>query len=370
MTRICHLSSAHRGLDIRIFHKECVSLASAGFDTHLVIFATIDEVARAAEKGVTIHPLRPVRGRFLRMTKHAWHCYLIGRKLQAEIYHFHDPELLPYGILMALNGKKVVYDVHEDVPQHILSKEWIIGFLRKPLSLLIGGLEYIGAKFFFNVVAATPFIAERFTKITPYTVNINNYAIIGELSSGEVSWAAKKNQVCYIGGLTYMRGIDLMILSMTFTKGIRLKLAGSFRPAEYFDHAKNLPGYSKTDYLGELDRKEVSKCLRESRAGLITAFALPNAINSQPIKMFEYMSAGLPVIASNFPLWRNIVEGNDCGLCVNPLDVHEVARAINYLVNHPEDAERMGRNGQRAVQQKYNWSIEELKLLRFYKNLK
>lgn len=369
MTRVCHLSSAHRGLDTRIFHKECASLAAAGYDTHIVIVATLDEVARASDKGITIHPLKPVSGRFLRMVKQSWNCYRMGKNLRADIYHFHDPELLPYGILMALNGKKVVYDIHEDVPQDILSKEWISIYLRRPLSLIIGALEYVGAKYFFSIAAATPFIAKRFIKITPHTVNINNYPLLGELSTGEINWSVKKNQVCYVGGLTQVRGVGLMILSMSFTQDVRLALAGLFRPVGYLDQVKRLSGFSKTDYLGELDRKEVSKCLNDSKAGLITAFALPNAVNSQPIKMFEYMSAGLPVIASNFPLWRSIVEADDCGICVNPLDAEEVAQAINYLVTHPDDAERMGRNGQRAVQKKYNWGIEELKLLNLYKNL-
>jgi glycosyltransferase involved in cell wall biosynthesis len=82
--------------------------------------------------------------------------------------------------------------------------------------------------------------------------------------------------------------------------------------------------------------------------------------------MFEYMAAGVPVIASHFPLWRQIVEGNACGICVDPLDPQAIAGAIDYLATHPEDAERMGRNGQRAVAAKYNWNIEEQKLLDFY----
>jgi glycosyltransferase involved in cell wall biosynthesis len=93
---------------------------------------------------------------------------------------------------------------------------------------------------------------------------------------------------------------------------------------------------------------------------------MPNHIDAQPNKMFEYMSAGLPLIASDFPLWREIVEGNDCGVCVDPADPAAIAEAIDRLVENPDLARRMGENGQRAVHERYNWAIEEKKLLALY----
>ena len=81
------------------------------------------------------------------------------------------------------------------------------------------------------------------------------------------------------------------------------------------------------------------------------------------------MSAGIPVIASNFPLWRDIIESNRCGLCVNPMRPEEIAGAIDFLVNNPAQAEQMGASGQLAVRDCYNWSIEEKKLLGLYDSL-
>ena len=81
------------------------------------------------------------------------------------------------------------------------------------------------------------------------------------------------------------------------------------------------------------------------------------------------MSAGVPVIGSRFPLWQEIIEGNRCGLCVDPLNPEEIAEAIEYLVGNREEAEEMGRNGQRAVEERYNWSVEENRLIRFYESL-
>jgi glycosyltransferase involved in cell wall biosynthesis len=367
MTRICHLSSAHRGLDVRIFAKECASLAAAGHDTHLVITATPADVQRAAEKGVHLHPLPAPVGRFARMVKQAWRCYTLGRRLNADVYHFHDSELIPYGVLLALAGKKVIYDVHEDLPQDILTKDWIPAWARRLVSGAASALEWVGARYFFAVVAATPFIARRFKKITPRTVDINNYPLLGELAVGPIDWSLKKREVCYVGGIGRIRGILEVVQAMGLTtSGARLQLGGTFAEPDVEATARAAAGWRQVDALGWIGRTEVSAILQRAVGGLVTFLPVPNHVDAQPNKMFEYMSAGVPVIASHFPLWKEIVEGNDCGICVDPLDPAAIARAIDYLVTHPQEAERMGRNGQRAVETTYNWGIEEAKLLRFY----
>ena len=132
---------------------------------------------------------------------------------------------------------------------------------------------------------------------------------------------------------------------------------------------KKYENWSKVNTLGFLNRQQVSEVLAKSHAGIVTFLPEPNHINAQPNKMFEYMSAGLPVIASNFSLWREIIEGNQCGICVDPLNPKAIGDAIQYLVDNPQKAEQMGKNGRKAVEQKYNWSIEEKKLLTLYKHL-
>ena len=121
--------------------------------------------------------------------------------------------------------------------------------------------------------------------------------------------------------------------------------------------------------LGFLDRVRLREVLSRSVAGLVTLHPVINYIDALPVKMFEYMSAGIPVIASDFPLWREIITLNDCGLLVDPLNPVAIAEAIDYFINHPEDAERMGMNGRRAVEKLYNWTHEGQKLLAFYDSL-
>ncbi|EQM72357.1 hypothetical protein L686_05840 [Stutzerimonas stutzeri MF28] len=150
------------------------------------------------------------------------------------------------------------------------------------------------------------------------------------------------------------------------TSGAKLQLVGKFSESQVEKEAKASRGWGQVDEHGFMNRKQVAEILSGSVAGIVTFLPAPNHIDAQPNKMFEYMSAGVPVIASNFPLWKEIIEGNACGVCVDPLDPMAIAGAIDDLVRNPEKAERMGRNGQQAVQQRYNWKVEERKLLELY----
>jgi len=149
----------------------------------------------------------------------------------------------------------------------------------------------------------------------------------------------------------------------------RLVLAGKFASTDDFDSAKSMKGWAQVDYRGQVDRSEVAKILTESSAGLALYHPGPNHDDSQPNKLFEYMAAGIPVIASNFPLWKEIVVKNECGICVDPLNPEEIAAAINWVLQNPMAAASMGRNGLNAVLEKYNWEAESQKLNSFYEKL-
>jgi glycosyltransferase involved in cell wall biosynthesis len=363
--KICHLSSVHSPEDIRILIKECQSLKNAGHEViYIVPNATITEKYGVKIESVTSNAKNEIQ----RITKTTREVYKMALLQNADVYHFHDPELIPVGLTLRFKGKKVIYDVHEDVPRQILSKSWIKKPLRKLISWSFEWLENFAARRFNGVVTATPYINERFKNLGCNAVNVNNYPIYSELYLPEVDWDQKEKAVCYIGGLNQIRGANEMIEAMGKTN-VKMFIGGNFSPKSLKEVLTQSEGWKNIVHLGFVDRKKVADTLSKSLAGIVLFHPLPNHINAQPNKMFEYMSAGIPVISSNFNLWKQIIEGNNCGLCVDPLKPDEIAKAIQWMADNPDKAREMGSNGRDAIENKYNWEKESEKLITLYQTL-
>ncbi|MCG6542266.1 glycosyltransferase family 4 protein [Pseudomonas sp. KSR10] len=367
MKSICHLTSAHSRYDTRIFLKECRSLANHGYAVTLIV---ADGKGEEVRDGVRIVDAGISKGRVDRIRNATARVLSLAIKIQANVYHLHDPELIPAGLKLKRLGKKVIFDAHEDLPKQLLTKPYLNKAAKIVLSKGLAAYEKWACSKFDGIVAATPVISEKFLKIHKWSLDINNFPMIGELATDKVSWESKKKHVCYVGNITRIRGINEVLEAFSsVNSGVRLKLVGDFSDTSLAQAAFANPGWRNVDALGFLNREAVRDVLSQSVAGLVTFLPSPNHTDAQPNKMFEYMSAGLPVIASNFPLWKEIIEGNKCGLCVDPLDPSAIAAAIDYLVDHPAEAERMGRNGQSAVNSRYNWALEESKLCDFYERV-
>lgn len=365
MFKVAHLTSVHSRNDARILLKECYSLSDK-FDTYLIV---ADGLSNEKINKTSIIDIGKIPGRFARVLKTTRLIFDEALRLNADIYHLHDPELIPIGLKLKKHGKKVIFDAHEDFPKQILTKHYLPVPVRKIISTCAEIGERILCRKFDGIVGATPFIAHKFSKINHNVVNINNYPKIEELQIIDMPQHFS-GQVCYIGGISVERGIKEVVTALTLTRNnVSLALAGKFHSAQLEQDIQNEIGWKKTNFIGFVGRSEIKELLSTTSIGIVTLYPTISYLDSLPVKLFEYMCAGIPVIASDFPLWREIVLKYNCGICVDPKNPEEIAQAIDYLIDNPSLAEVMGRNGFKAVQTEFNWSNEEAKLLKFYENM-
>lgn len=360
----CQLSTVHRWDDVRIYHKMCKTLAAAGYDVHLVAPATADAVAGS----VTLHPLPTGGGRFSRIWKRQPLAIAAILKLKPDVIHFHDPELLPLGLLLRVFGFRVIYDVHEDVALQIMAKPWIATYFRKIIGQTFRVFERFASKQMSAVVIAWARIGNGLVG-TDCTL-IQNFPSLQEFSQGYANNVAQDaDSIVYVGGLTEERGLRGMVQAVGLAKAkVTLKLAGNFAVSAFQSELEQELGWKQTEFLGWLDRQNIAKTISAARVGMLTLLETPNHLVALPIKMFEYFAAGKPIIASNFPYWRELSGGN-C-LFVNPSEPQEIADAIDWIINHPMEAQAMGKRGQAMVFEKCNWEKESEKLLALYKTFK
>ena len=367
--KVCHMTSAHPPEDIRIFRKECVSLAKAGYDVYLV------EPGGTYEKdNVHIIGVGPLPGsRRERMASFSKKVYKAALSVDADIYHFHDPELLPYGLKLKKRGKRVIFDSHEKYTEQIKTKEYLPAPLRSLIAFAYGAYERHALRKIDGLVfpclkdGRNPFEGQcrriAFLDNVPLLEELYDY-----YDPDSEKW---DRSVCCLGSLTRARGITQLVRAASMA-GAEVYLAGNFSPDSYQEEVLSMPEASCVHYMGRVSREDVRKTLSHCRIGAAVGLNVGqyNKFDNLATKSYEYMAMGLPSIMAKSPYCDKLLSDYCFAVCIDPEDVEAYASAIRYLLDHPKEARQMGEAGRRAVQEKFNWGVEETKLLALYEEKK
>jgi glycosyltransferase involved in cell wall biosynthesis len=364
MIKVCHLTSVHDRFDARIFQKECRSLSNAGYEVILVV---ADGKGESVVDNIHIYDVGLENNRFKRFFSTIHKIKNRAISLDCDVYHFHDPELIFVGLALKKMGKKVIFDMHENIPADISEKEYIPVILRKILSVIYEQLEIYAVKRFDGIVSTRRSINDRlkgFNKNIKLVTNFPEIEKIIEKKNNEI------NIICFAGAIVPNWRHKEIILAIENIDNVRYLLAG---PADinYLEELKTLKGWSKVDYLGIIPFKDVLEMYKKATLGVAIYVYCKNMDgttgNLANTKLFEFMNWEIPIVCTDYSLWKQIVvEDEECGICVSPYKVNEISDAIKYILNNPEIAKEMGKRGRKAMINKYNWQNQEQILIELY----
>jgi len=373
--KICIFTSVHKPFDVRVFHREAVTLASAGYEVVLLAYADFNQ---AEKNGVKVKGVAKPGGRLTRITG-LLRFYSLGKKEESEIYHFHDLELLPIGWWLKHRvGRTVIYDCHENYPETAYERAWLPNWIRPLLSRLIAWLEPRLARSLDAVICVVPDQELRLRQAGCRTSLIRNLPRLEIFSKSASQPLNKTDQLLYLGGLSQVRGafilVDILSILQKTHPHFRLICLGPFNEphieaaVKSYAHQKGVT--AMIDFKPPIPHEQVAEVLHRSRIGLIPWQPSPQTLKMvYPNKAFEYMACALPLVASDLPSLHHILNQSQAGLLAKADDAQAHADAICRLLENPELARQLGENGRRYVFEKHNWETEAEKLLALYDSL-
>lgn len=361
--RICHITTVHNYNDNRIFYKECTSLSKSGYNVYLLACSNRDFV----EDTINVIGLKKYKNRI----KHFFLVSVIdvfrkSQKINAQVYHFHDPELIFIGLILKILGKKVIYDIHENNSASIMSKPYLkYTSVKKIIAKLLFSLEKVSSRIFDAIVTARPDISEKFIKYNPTTVR--NFPILPKKNDNSIFVDKKKKTVIYVGGMSAIRGIKQLIQAFEGLGNYELWLLGRWESTEFQESCMKLKGWQNVKYLGVVKPYEVFSFIEKADAGIITFLPKENHLTTLATKPFEYMAVGLPVIMSNFPYWKSFF--GDLAFYVDPNNSRDIRSKIVELFSNKKRRDDMSKAGKYKIFHEYNWEVENKKLIQLYSKL-
>ncbi len=360
--KIAHITSVHPQNDNRILYKECTTLSRIGYDVTLIAAGAETQKANGTqiigyEKANAGRVKRMIQTSFFDMIKEC-------KKVDAEIYHFHDPELIFMGLYLKFLGKKVIYDIHENNPAAILSKPYIKSkLLKKVFSITFNILEQLTIKFFDAIVTARPDISSRFKH--KRLITLRNFPILEDmLETKTIEIHKTKPAVIYVGGMSSIRGIPELIKAFKYLPEYELWLLGPIKEKKI---EQDIEEQENVKYFGIVEAYDVFSYILKADIGIITFLPVPNHIHTLATKPFEYMACGKPMIMSNFTYWEETF--GESSLYVDPTDIHDIAQTIQKLIEDETLRKKMGEKNLNLSKNEYNWTQESQKLIALYKEL-
>lgn len=367
--KVVHISTVHHPYDTRIYHKECLSLQQAGYDVSFI--TVIDEAAIPEDADIQMIPLRTRRGRIRRMLLSTWEAFRKAKRLKADCYHIHDPELLPAGWRLKTKHNTVIYDIHEDYATSIVQKAYI----PKGFRSLLARCYKLAEKLFSRKMALC--LAEKYyLDQYPEGTCILNYPAIHENTlNTEDDNQPGIDKLLYTGNVSVDRGALIHAHLPKMDPSTTVHFIGKC-PGRLAQAMQTIAGDAadKLTFNGIdtfIEREEIDGAYHKHNwlAGLALFPPTPHYIHKELTKFFEYMAHGIPIICSDFPLWTEFMEQYGCGIAVDPHNAKEITGAIRYLQKNPNETREMGHNGKRAIMEQLNWQHEAPKLIHLYDHL-
>lgn len=369
---VVHISTAHGAFDTRISHKQARSLSDGGHDVTFLVHH--DE--STTRDGVRIESLGDYDSRRERMA-HVWRAFRRARRLDADVYHFHDPELLPAGVLLQLTtDADVVYDVHEDYDNQIAFKKWLPDPVKPVVANSIVPIQSQFMRHFDGVVVANEWIAADYERRGHDVTVVGNFPKVDGITFDPLPDEREQEYVLsFVGNVNGTRGITDMIevVSCLRDRGydVGLWVIGPIGDGVR-DEVHRLIGTEGVGehvrLLGWIDYEDIFSYLYTSDVGmmLVDRERYEHGLSN---KMFEYMYSEIPVVAHATTSTRKYIP-ETCGVHIEETDTETQADAVASLLDLPQrERDEMGARGRRHVVENCTWENEAEKLLALYDSL-
>jgi glycosyltransferase involved in cell wall biosynthesis len=373
MFRIAHITTVHPIFDRRIFHKQAISLAKNGYEVFLV--ATSTEPVSEIVDGVHMVTIKKPQNKVERLFLTGYRAVRKAVEIHADIYHFHDPELIPWCLILKIFGKKVVMDVHEDYPAVIQDTPWIPQVLKKGFLLVMTALEKISAKSFDGVITTDDSLNKKFLcyNSNALVVSAENHPIIDfKTDAFEIDKSRyASRRIFFLGGINPARCIREFAGALELLGDLDYTaiVGGRYNDPLILEDLKKSYIWSKIKFLGGIPVDQVGGLMAECSFSINLYSNHPNHHGMRSNRLFEALLAGLPVVVSDFPKVKDFVHKYQCGIAVNPEDSKAIAAAIKELLINPDLSMQFGMNGRETVLKYFNWESQAEKIVALYQTI-